>query len=648
MADRGHIRTFTRNAIRSPWLARLRSRFSGALFLTPAFALATLSAYLLRFESAAFSTYLAEMQIVIPAAVAIKICVFGLLRMTRAWHDYVTFIDLLRLARATAVSAAFLALADSMFRDNGLLPRSIIVIDACLTTLFVGSMLSIRRVLRERKTLAKIDTSSQTRVLIAGLNETGEAFLRAIRRGSEASFQVVGIVAEKPRLVGREINGVPVVATFQEIVTAAQQNNVETVLVVDGELSPENLRSVVNDCRQHEIEVRVIPSVSRIVAGQVGFHPREVDIEDLLGRDAVDLDQDQLNRWLSDRVLMVTGSCGSIGSEIARQLLKFAPRKLLLVDRSETGQFHLGNELQEAIDAGIAEVIVGDITDTQRMREIVSENRPAIMFHAAAYKHVPLMEQHPSEAVKNITKATCGLVDLAHLYDVESFVMISTDKAVNPTSVMGCCKRVAELYVQAKAAHSSCHFVTVRFGNVLGSAGSVVPTFRRQIAEGGPVTITHPDMTRYFMTIPEASQLVIQAGAMGRGGEIFVLDMGQPVKIVSLAEDLIRLSGLEVHKDIELKFTGLRPGEKLYEELYIDDEKRLQTVHPKILIAESEQLALKDVIRHIAELVEAAESDSSAVRAKLKTIVPRYQYDAPLSESATAGSKPSTAASRAA
>ncbi|WP_417739813.1 polysaccharide biosynthesis protein [Rosistilla oblonga] len=616
--------------------------------MTPAFALATLSAYLLRFESAAFSTYLAEMHVVIPAAVAIKICVFGLLRMTRAWHDYVTFIDLLRLARATAVSAAFLALADSMFRDNGLLPRSIIVIDACLTTLFVGSMLSIRRVLRERKTLAKIDTSSQTRVLIAGLNETGEAFLRAIRRGSEASFQVVGIVAEKPRLVGREINGVPVVATFQEIVTAAQQNNVETVLVVDGELSPENLRSVVNDCRQHGIEVRVIPSVSRIVAGQVGFHPREVDIEDLLGRDAVDLDQDQLNRWLSDRVLMVTGSCGSIGSEIARQLLKFAPRKLLLVDRSETGQFHLGNELQEAIDAGIAEVIVGDITDTQRMREIVSENRPAIMFHAAAYKHVPLMEQHPSEAVKNITKATCGLVDLAHLYDVESFVMISTDKAVNPTSVMGCCKRVAELYVQAKAAHSSCHFVTVRFGNVLGSAGSVVPTFRRQIAEGGPVTITHPDMTRYFMTIPEASQLVIQAGAMGRGGEIFVLDMGQPVKIVSLAEDLIRLSGLEVHKDIELKFTGLRPGEKLYEELYIDDEKRLQTVHPKILIAESEQLALKDVIRHIAELVEAAESDSSAVRAKLKTIVPRYQYDAPLSESATAGSKPSTAASRAA
>ncbi|WP_218934735.1 polysaccharide biosynthesis protein [Rosistilla ulvae] len=610
--------------------------------------MATICAYWLRFESATFTTYLAEMQLVVPVAVAIKIGVFGLLRMTRAWHDYVSFLDLLRLARATAVSAAFLALADSMFRHTGLLPRSIIVIDACLTTIFVGSMLSVRRVLRERKSTAPRTTDSQTRVLIVGLNKTGEAFLRAIRSGAEPNFQVVGIVAQKPRMVGREINGVPVVATLQGIVAAAHSHSVETVLLVDGELSPVDLRAVVNDCQQHDINVRVIPSVSRIVAGQVDFHPREVDIEDLLGRDAVNLDQEQLNSWLSNRVLMVTGSCGSIGSEIARQLLKFAPQKLLLVDRSETGQFHLGNELQDAIDAGTVEVIVGDITDPDRMREIVSEHRPAIMFHAAAYKHVPLMEQHPSEAVKNITKATCGLVDLAHLYDVESFVMISTDKAVNPTSVMGCCKRVAELYVQAKASHSNCRFVTVRFGNVLGSAGSVVPTFRQQIANGGPVTITHPDMTRYFMTIPEASQLVIQAGAMGRGGEIFVLDMGQPVKIVSLAEDLIRLSGLEVHKDIELKFTGLRPGEKLYEELYIDDEKRLQTVHPKILIAESEQLALKDVIKHIAELVAAAESDSTAIRNKLKTIVPRYQYDASLPQTAAARSKLQATASRAA
>ncbi|WP_197452479.1 polysaccharide biosynthesis protein [Rosistilla carotiformis] len=624
--------------IRSTWFARFRSRFSGALFLTPAFALATFWAYWLRFESAAFTTYFAEMKVVIPVAVAIKIGVFGVLRMTRAWHDYVSFLDLLRLARATAVSAAFLALADTMHRENGLLPRSIILIDACLTTIFVGSMLSVRRILRERKSTVSLTAVSQTRVLIVGLNETGEAFLRAIRSGSEPHFQVVGIVAQKPRLVGREVNGVPVVATFQEIVEAANAHRVETVLLVDGELSSEDLRSVVNDCQQHGIAVRVIPSVSRIVAGQVGFHPREVDIEDLLGRDAVNLDQEQLNRWLSGRVLMVTGSCGSIGSEIARQLLKFSPSKLLLVDRSETGQFDLGNELQEAIDAGTVEVIVGDITDTERMRSLVDSYRPAIMFHAAAYKHVPLMEQHPSEAVKNITKASCGLVDLAHLFDVESFVMISTDKAVNPTSVMGCCKRVAELYVQAKAAHSSCRFVTVRFGNVLGSAGSVVPTFRRQIAAGGPVTITHPDMTRYFMTIPEASQLVIQAGAMGRGGEIFVLDMGQPVKIVSLAEDLIRLSGLEVHKDIELKFTGLRPGEKLYEELYIEDERRLQTVHPKILIAESEQLALKDVIKHVADLVSAAESDSAAIRAKLKTIVPRYQYDGLLLEPVNAGS----------
>ncbi|MEZ6087272.1 MAG: nucleoside-diphosphate sugar epimerase/dehydratase [Pirellulaceae bacterium] len=614
------------------WIARLRARFSGALFLTPAFALATIWAYWLRFESAAWTHYWTELHRIVPVAVGIKVAVFGLMRMTRSWHDYVSFLDLLRLGKATVISAAFLALADTMYRSNGLLPRSIIVIDACMTMIFVGSMLTLRRLLRERKSTVRPDAGSQRRVLVVGLNETGEAFLRALRSSGQAEFNAVGIVAQKPRLVGREINGVPVVATYEDIVEAAHRQQTETVLIVEGELSREELRSVVNDCRQHGIDVRVIPSVGRMVAGHVDFHPREVDIEDLLGREAVDLDQDQLNRWLSDRVLLVTGSCGSIGSEIARQLLKFGPRKLILVDRSETGQFHLGIELQAAIDEGTVEIVVADITDTVRMEQVVGDYKPAIMFHAAAYKHVPLMEQHPGEAAKNITLATCNLVDIAHLNDVQSFVMISTDKAVNPTSVMGCCKRVAELYVQAKAKHSSCRFVTVRFGNVLGSAGSVVPTFRKQIAAGGPVTITHEEMTRYFMTIPEASQLVIQAGAMGRGGEIFVLDMGEPVRIVNLAEDLIRLSGLKVHEDIELKFTGLRPGEKLYEELYIENERRCPTIHPKILIAESEQLDLKNVVEHIQSLANASDGDGSAVRDVLKRVVPRYQYSSPAQE----------------
>ena len=607
------------------FVARARVRFLGAFFLAPAFAFATLIAYWLRFETAGLSEYAEELRLVVPVAVAIKVLVFGVLRMTRSWHDYVSFLDLMRLGRATVVSAAFLAFADSMYRSNGLLPRSIIVIDAGLTMILVGSLLSLRRMLRERKSNTRRGSTDRTRVLIVGLSETGEAFLRAIQSSREARFHAVGIVTQKERLVGREINGVPVVATLKDIVSAADAQKTQTVLLVDGELSPADLRGVVNDCQEHGIDVRVIPSVNRIVGGHVDFQPRQVNIEDLLGREAVDLDQEQLTRWLSGRVLLVTGSCGSIGSEIARQLLKFEPSKLVLVDRSETGQFHLGNELQDDIDRGSVEIVMADINDASRMRQVVSKYKPAIMFHAAAYKHVPLMEQHPAEAVKNITKATCQLVDIAHICEVESFVMISTDKAVNPTSVMGCCKRVAELYVQAKAKHSTCRFVTVRFGNVLGSAGSVVPTFRKQIARGGPVTITHEKMTRYFMTIPEASQLVIQAGAMGRGGEIFVLDMGEPVRIVNLAEDLIHLSGLAVHKDIELKFTGLRPGEKLYEELYIEDEKRCPTIHPKILIAESEQIALKDVIKQVAILVDTAEQEPTLVRDELKRIIPRYR-----------------------
>ena len=610
---------------RSEYLTLLRARFAGAVSLTPAFVLAVIGAYWLRFEAAEFHRYIDELIVIAPLAVAIKIFVFGLTRVTRAWHEYVSFTDLLRLGRALAVGAAFLALADTMYRENGLMPRSIIVIDACLTAMFVGGMLSVRRAVRERRMRKQMVSGQRESVLIVGLNESGDAFLKAIRAGLESCYYPAGLVATKRKLVGREINGVPVVATLDNIIEAAAECQVQTVLVVGKTLNPPELRQLIADCQPTGLKVRVLPSVEQLVSGQVNVRPREVAIEDLLGRDAVSLDQEQLQGWLTDRVLMVTGSCGSIGSEIARQLLKFNPRKLILVDRSETGQFHLQNELRSAVDAGVVEVVIADIGDKIRMQSVISQHEPKIMFHAAAYKHVPLMESHPVEAVKNITKATVGLVELAHANDFESFVMISTDKAVNPTNVMGCCKRVAELYVQAKAKHSSCRFVTVRFGNVLGSAGSVIPTFMCQILEGGPVTVTHPDMQRYFMTIPEASQLVIQAGAMGNGGEIFVLDMGEPVKIVDLAMDLIRLSGFQVGSDIEIAYTGLRPGEKMYEELYIAGEQRCQTVHPKILVAESEQLQFATVLLQVNSLIDAADESPESIRPMLQAIVPRYQ-----------------------
>ena len=362
----------------------------------------------------------------------------------------------------------------------------------------------------------------------------------------------------------------------------------------------------------------------------MAIQPREVAINDLLRRPSVEIDDGNIKQWIEGRTLMVTGSAGSIGSEISRQLVKLSPSKLLLVDRSETGQFYFERELKRlAPDANI-EVVMADITDRQRMQSLFDTERPEIIFHAAAYKHVPLMEAHAGEAVKNIVVATRNLVDLAEQFQAKGFVMISTDKAVNPTSIMGSCKRLAERYVQAKALTSTCRLVTVRFGNVLDSAGSVVPIFRQQIARGGPVTVTHPDMIRYFMMIPEAAQLVIQAGAMGQGGEIYVLDMGQPVRILDLARDMIRLSGLRVEEDIEIEFTGLRPGEKLFEELYSDQEEHQKTSHSKIMVAASAAQNLIEVIRDVSRLQSVVDEPNQVVRQLLGEIIPLARHEPPV------------------
>jgi len=374
-----------------------------------------------------------------------------------------------------------------------------------------------------------------------------------------------------------------------------------------------------------------LPSYEQLLAGSVAVNPRPVAIADLLRRPSVELDSDGIHHWIDGRVVLVTGSAGSIGSEICRQLLNLSPAKLVLVDRSETGQFFLERELRRLAPHAELAVALGDLTDVARMEALFREHRPAIIFHAAAYKHVPLMETHVGEAVKNIVLATKHLVDLAEEHRAEGLVMISTDKAVNPTSVRGSCKRLAEQYVQSKAATSACRLVTVRFGNVLDSAGSVVPIFREQIAEGGPVTVTHPDMIRYFMLIPEAAQLVIQAGAMGRGGEIFVLDMGEPVRIMDLAQDMIRLSGLRVDEDIEIEFTGLRPGEKLFEELYSDRELHHPTQHAKIMAAAGAPRKLLAVLHDIGRLGDVADEPNEVIRAVLREIIPVQTSEQPIS-----------------
>ncbi len=323
-------------------------------------------------------------------------------------------------------------------------------------------------------------------------------------------------------------------------------------------------------------------------------------------------------------MILVTGSAGSIGSEICRQLLRFAPRRLVLLDRAETPQFFLEQELQPLARKTELEICMADVLDQARMRRVLMHHRPHVIFHAAAYKHVPMMERHPQEAVRNIVTATRQLADLATEYRVESLVMISTDKAVNPTSIMGACKRVAELYVQSLAGNCPTRFVTVRFGNVLDSAGSVIPVFRQQIAAGGPVTVTHPDMRRYFMTIPEASQLVIEAGAIGQSGQILLLDMGEPVRIADMAADMIRLSGLRVGEDVAIEFVGLRPGEKLYEELHLSGERLLPTCHPKIIVADRKRAGVDDLQAAIAQLERLAREAPDEIVPQLRQMVCGY------------------------
>lgn len=594
--------------------------------LLPVFAGVHLVAYALRFEG-----YLGprEWELVAQTAfwaVATKVLIFACLGVFHSWSRYVTFHDLMALAKATTASSFLLAVIDYLALPWVHVPRSVFLMDWGVTIVVVGGLWSLRRLIQERN-LSLLGSSRVTPVFIVGANDSGEALLRAIRRCPQLAYRAVGFVAEDESSVATSIGGVPVVGVLNELPQLVGQFGVREVLITAGDLNGQQVRQLVEDGRTSGVTVKILPGYEQLLRGNIDLKPREVQIEDLLRRDPVQLDQTALHGWIDGQVMLVTGSAGSIGSELCRQLLEFSPSRLVLVDRSENGQFFLERELRRLAPNCDLRVCMADVTDGLRMDAIFREHRPQIVFHAAAYKHVPLMEENPGEAVKNITLATRLLADLSRRHDVASFVLISTDKAVNPTSVMGACKRLAELYVQGLAATSTCRFVTVRFGNVLDSAGSVVPIFRQQISRGGPVTVTHPQMRRFFMTIPEAAQLVIQAGAMGQGGEIFVLDMGEMVRILDLATEMIRLSGLRVGTDIEIEFVGIRPGEKLFEELHSAGETHLPTAHPKIQVAESDSPGLVAIRRALEHLATATEAPSDYIRQLLAEAVPHYEFD---------------------
>lgn len=598
---------------------RLKRILSIGAFVVLA-AVSFFAAYALRFGGPVPQEYWTHMVAACGCAVGVKLFSFCWHRLDQGVNRYIGFFDLITIAKATTFSTIGLTFVDSFLLPLATIPRGVILIDWGTTLVAMGLLRSAPRAWRDLRTYLHKDSDTIERVLIVGANDDGETLLRSLQTAS-SPYRVIGFIDADNCRHGQRIGGVPVVGSPDNLIYLAARLSVEGVLVTGG-VAGKIVRKVLADAESLNLPVHVLPSYDQLLQGKVSIQPRDVAIEDLLKREPVRLDDQQIGNWLQGQVILVTGSSGSIGSEICRQLLKHGPKKLVALDRSETGQFFLERELEQ-LSPGIVDVVLADTNDPERLDTVFSEHRPTIVFHAAAYKHVPLMEKHPGEAVKNIVLATRNVADAAERAGAESFVMVSTDKAVNPTSVMGSCKQLAERYVQAKSTGSSCRFVTVRFGNVLDSAGSVIPIFREQIAQGGPITVTHADINRFFMMIPEAAQLVIQAGVMGRGGEIFVLDMGDPVRIVDLARDMIRLSGLKPDEDIEVKITGLRPGEKLYEELYGEEEHHSATTHEKIMVADSRPQSIVQLLSDIGHLAELTDAPSAEVLAALSKIVPR-------------------------
>ena len=578
----------------------------------------------LRFDSNKIpANYLSMLISYLPLAVIIYLLSFYVFKLYgRIWR-YASATELIAVVMANLVGSA-VWYSISLY-IGAVLPRSLYVFTFLLLIFFIGG---IRMALRfysyvMNKPKYKQMQRKKNKVLIIGAGDAGAMLLREIERYHIANRKVVGFIDDDKNKTGKILLGVKILGTRDEIIKIAAEKSIDEIIIAMPSVKGKEIKAIINICKETNCKLTILPGLYEIIEGKVSISQlRPVDIEDLLGRDPVKLDTTAVKEYLAGKIVLITGAGGSIGSEIVRQVAKMQPKKLLLLGKGENSIYEITQELKINCPEVKTVPIIADIRDKERIKAIMDYFKPQVVFHAAAHKHVPLMEYQPAEAVRNNILGTKVVADEAAAHNVETFVMISTDKAVNPTSVMGCTKRVAEMYVQSMNKNSGTRFVAVRFGNVLGSRGSVIPLFKQQIAKGGPVTVTHPDMKRYFMTIPEASQLVLQAGAMAKGGEVFVLDMGEPVRIYDLAKDLITLSGLIPDKDIEIKITGLRPGEKLFEELLSAEDGTEKTMHKKIFTARIKEIDKAGLDREIRRILEI--TDGEEVVAALQKIVPTY------------------------
>lgn len=586
-------------------------------------------AHLIRFESTAFLQEPNDFFIPLLIVVACRSFVFLFSNIYRSIWAYASIHDLVEIIKTTILSSLISNTALLFYNGFEHLSRMIPVIDTLLLLGFLCIRSLSWRLVRDQYILRK-KQGDGIPTLILGAGKTGATLLTELRRHNDLNLLPLGLLDDDESKLGAHIQGVPVLGKIDQAESLIRSLEIKKVLIAFSNPDGKQIGKLIKSFESENVDFKILPSL-----GSLFFDPpkvqqlREIRVEDVLGRPVVDLEIESIRSYIAGKTVLITGAGGSIGSELCRQVAVFNPAKMILLDSAETPLYEIDYELKKVFkDSGIQfRAVIADIKNPLRISSVFETDRPQVVFHSAAYKHVPMMEINPSEAVLNNVLGTKNLADISRHYGTERFVLISTDKAVNPVNIMGASKRVAELYLQAISQGTKTKFITVRFGNVLGSSGSVIPRFREQISNGGPVTVTHPDIIRYFMTIPEATQLVLQAAAMGEKEEIFLLDMGEPIRILNLAEDMIRLSGFRPYTDIPIVFTGLRPGEKLFEELLLDLEGIKKTHHPKIRIAAPlEEGDPSSFQARFNALLEAAKSDrEEEIFSSFKALVPEYK-----------------------
>ncbi|GAX92052.1 polysaccharide biosynthesis protein [Effusibacillus lacus] len=601
-------------------------------------------AYLLRFDFQIRMPYFKLVPYVILMHVGILLPAFYKAKLYRRVWQYASVGELISIVKAVTVSELLfyaIHLTLQMIEPTLVVPRSVYILSWAFIVLGVGGSRFAWRMFRD--SYLKIQPHHK-RTMIIGAGDAGAMIAKELKHSPDTDCYPVVFIDDDPSKKLLEVMGLPIVGSRHDIPEVVKRFKIQEIIIALPSASRSEIADVLNICKKTRANIKILPRVADLVNGKVSLKMiRDVKIEDLLGREPVRVDLNHIVNYVKDKVVMVTGAGGSIGSELCRQIASFSPEKLLLLGHGENSIYDIELELLRNYPDIKLEPIIADIQDRHRIESIFARYKPAVVFHAAAHKHVPLMERNPSEAIKNNVLGTKNVAECAHIYGASHFVLISTDKAVNPTSVMGTTKRIAEMIVQSLDKESNTKFVAVRFGNVLGSRGSVIPVFKQQIEHGGPVTVTHPDMVRYFMTIPEAVQLVIQAGALAKGGEIFILDMGEPVKIDDLARDLIRLSGLEPDEDIKIIYTGIRPGEKLFEEILADEEGTEATRHDRIFVGKPLDFSRDELffmLRMLEQTISKETIESAnQIRQILRQIVPTYQWKPEKTGSAVGTSK---------